>query len=236
MIENCAWLGYHKSNMNIRADERGALNVLLIPVILLSVLFVSAAAFGAWAFSKSQDYKNNVDAKVAVAVTANKAVVQAADAKTYAEAAKQPLMTYAGPEAYGSVHISYPKTWSLYVSTPVTSSGLPNNYFNPVSISSLSDSKSIYALRMQVLGQSYASVVNSFADSVKSGKTAVAPYTLSNVPNVIGIRADGLLNNGETGSMVVFPIRDKTLEIWTESATYVPDFNDTILPKVTFSP
>ena len=47
-------------------DQRGAINALLIPLILVIVFFLGAAGFGYWAFSERQDYKNNSDAKVAL--------------------------------------------------------------------------------------------------------------------------------------------------------------------------
>jgi len=39
------------------------------------------------------------------------------------------------------------------------------------------------------------------------------------------------------GSMVLVPLRDKTLKIWTEAdETYLKDFNENILPNYTFEP
>jgi hypothetical protein len=46
-----------------------------------------------------------------------------------------------------------------------------------------------------------------------------------------------LLNNPTgTGTMVLLPMRDKTLEIWTESNDYLNDFNTYVLPNMTFAP
>jgi flagellar basal body-associated protein FliL len=103
--------------MKLRYSEQGTMNVLLVPVITLALLFIAAGSFAAWAFSSRQDYKNNSDAKSAAAVAVNKSAVQAEDAKQFAEAAKNPLKPYVGPEAYGSVKVLYPKTWSAYVDT-----------------------------------------------------------------------------------------------------------------------
>jgi hypothetical protein len=38
------------------------------------------------------------------------------------------------------------------------------------------------------------------------------------------------------GILVLLPMRDKTLKIWTESTAYFTDFNTYILPNLTFSP
>lgn len=226
------------SSMKKTIGERGSMDVLLLPVIILAVLFVAAASFAVWAFAGRQDYKNNSDAKSAAAVAANKQVVQAADAKTYAEAAKNPLKTYSGPDAYGSVRISYPKTWSSYVDT--TSSSTPlNAYFHTDYVPS-TQSKQNYQLRIQVAAQTYDHVLSSYSTYVNHGTVTSAAYSLPKVPSVVGTRLSGAIfgtsTQGGQGTIVLIPLRDKTLEIWTESNDYLPDFNTYILPNVTFSP
>jgi hypothetical protein len=216
-------------------DERGQLNVLLIPVILLVLMLIGAGAFAVWAFNGRQDYKNNVDAKIVTAVAANTQKVQAADAQQYAEAAKQPLKTYVGPEAYGSVHISYPKTWSAYVDTTSSSVGL-NGYFYPDVVPSVTARTSVFALRVQVLQTPYSQAVGQFSGLLKEGKVTVTPYKLAKVPSVVGVRIDGQIAQNKQGSLVVLPLRDKTLEISTESSVFMPDFNTNILPNASFSP
>lgn len=216
-------------------DERGELNILLIPVILLVLLLVGAGAFAVWAYSGRQDYKNNVASKVSAAVETSKTNVQAADAKQYAEAAKQPFKVYVGPEAYGSVHISYPKTWSGYVDT--TSNSTPvNGYFYPDVVPSINDKNSSFALRIQLLQTPYDQVVSQFSSQVKQGVITITPYALPRVPSVVGVRIDGQITTTKQGSMIVLPMRDKTLEIWTEANTFLSDFNTNILPNITFSP
>lgn len=191
--------------------------------------------FGYWAYSGRQDYKDNVDAKIATAVEANTQKVQAADAKQFAEEAKQPLKTYVGPEAYGSVHISYPKTWSAYVDTTGGSIGL-NGYFYPDTVPSITARTSVFALRVQVVQTPYSQAVNQYSGVLKQGKVKVAPYTLPKVPSVVGVRVDGQITQDKQGSIVLLPLRDKTLEISTEANVFLPDFNANILPNATFSP
>lgn len=226
--------GYYYSMMQLR-DERGQLNILLIPVILLVLLLIGAAGFAVWAFNGRQLYKNNVDAKISAAVAANTQSVQATDAKQFAQAAKLPLKTYVGPEAYGSVHISYPKTWSAYVDTTATDPGL-NGYFYPDAVPSISSQTSTFALRVEVAQTSYNQVVSQFSGQLQQGTVTVTPYKLPLVPSVVGVRVDGQITATKQGSMVVLPLRDKTLEIWTESNSFLPDFNNNILPNLSFSP
>ena len=99
----------------IKLREHGSINILLIPLILLALFFIGAVGFGYWAYGQRQDYKDHSDQKANIAVDA---AVKAEDIKKdaqFAEDAKKPLKTYQGPEAFGGIQLSYPKTWSGYV-------------------------------------------------------------------------------------------------------------------------
>jgi hypothetical protein len=226
------------SSMKKLQGEQGGMNVLLLPVILLALFFIAAASFAVWAYQGRQDYKNNSDAKSAAAVAANKQVVQAEDAKQFAEAAKLPLKPYIGPETYGSLRVMYPKTWSAYVDIADASSRPLDVYFHSDYVPA-PELKQTYNLRIQVSAQSYSQFVNQYAALVKIGKVTAVPYSLPKVKDVAGLRLDGqvlLTDSKSSGTMILLPMRDKTLEIWTESPSYLPDFLNNILPNLTFSP
>lgn len=217
-----------------RIDSSDGSVASIVAIVLLGLGFAGAVGFGVWAFGGRQDYKNNVDAKIKTAVQANTKTVQAQDAKDYAEAAKNPLKTYTGPEAYGSVSLQYPRTWSGYV---VTGSSQPlDAYFNPDVVPSVSDQKSVFGLRVQVVASSYSQSVTQFQSLQKQGKVTVTPYALPKVPGTVGVRIDGQITPTKQGSVVVLPVRDKTLKLWIESNQFAADFNNIILPNASFSP
>lgn len=225
------------SSMKKNMGESGEMNILLVPVILLSLLFIIAGYFAFWAYGSRQDYKNNTDAKIAAAVAANTKSIQADDAKQYAEAAKNPLTVYTGPDAYGSVKVSYPKTWSAYVDT--TNSSLPlDAYFHPNYVPSV-NAQQTYNLRVQINSQSYSTVMTQYNGRIQTGKITAAAYSLPKVPNIVGTRLTGPVvpnNPNAAGVLVLLPLRSTTLEIWTESNDYLSDFNTYVLPNLTFSP
>lgn len=226
------------SNSNRLQGEQGSMNVLLVPVILLAVLFVAAASFAVWSFQSRQDYKNHSDAKVAAAVAVNKQQVQADDAKNFAEEAKKPLKPYIGPEQYGSLRILYPKTWSSYVDVSNAATQPLDAYFHDDYVPA-TEMKQTYQLRVRVVAQSYSTLLNQLSSQIKAGKATAAPYALPKVPDVAGTRLDGNViptNSQLTGTLILLPMRDKTLQIWTESPTYLPDFTGNILANMTFSP
>lgn len=222
--------------MKLKRSQTGAASTLLLPVILLAILFIGAGSFAVWAFGSRQNYKNNVDSIVAAKVADNTKTVQSKDAVQYAEAAKSPLKTYVGPDAYGSVHISYPKTWSAYIDTTNASNPL-DAYFHADYVPATSDPTASYNLRVQVVASSYDSVLSQYQGNVQAGTATASPYRLPKVPSVIGTRLDGqLFDNNGSGTLILLPLRDKTLKVWVESPTYLPDFTTYILPNLTFSP
>jgi len=218
----------------VAADERGALNALVLPLILLFLFFMGAMGFGLWAFSGRQDFKNNVDQKIAVAVSAAQKDTQASDAKQYAEQAKQPYDTYIGPSAFGNINLKYPRTWSAYVAEDSTNSTPVDGYFHPNFVPDLGNDNNNYALRVQVVQQSYDSVLQQYDGQVTNKQLTVAPYSLPKVPSVVGSRLEGQISDTKQGVMIVLPLRNMTLKIWTTA--YQPDLDNTILPNFSFQP
>jgi hypothetical protein len=64
-------------------------------------------------------------------------------------------------------------------------------------------------------------------------KITISPYQVSGVS---GARIDGEINKGQDGSLVVLPVRDKVLYVWTEDKTYIADFNNIVLKNLSFIP
>lgn len=232
----------------IKHNQDGASGVG-VSLVLTVLLLIGAIVFGIWAYSSRQDYKNNTDAKVVAAVAVAKKQEAVVKDKQFAEESKNPLKTYAGPQAYGSIVLKYPKTWSGYIvdssnsdnggsSTPI------DGYFQPGIVPSVSDTNSVFALRLQVLGQSYSQTLNGVNSSGSQSTTppVVKPYALPKVPKTVGVMITGSLpvsggsGNDKTGVMVILPLRSQTLELWTEGNQYTHDFNKYILPNFTFSP
>jgi hypothetical protein len=202
-------------------------------------LLIGALSFGAWAFTSRQDYKSNSDAKAAAAVELAKQHEDVLKQKEYDEKEKNPLKTWNGPEAYGSLVLKYPKTWSGYVATASSATANSNNlvdaYFTPDVLPSITDQASTFALRIQVLNQSYADVLERFSQKSQDAPT-VAAYSLPQLPKIVGVKVTGAVNDKDNVTMVVLPLRAQTIELWTEGPQYVDDFNNNILKYFSFSP
>jgi hypothetical protein len=209
--------------------------------ILLTVLLVISLVFGGWAFSKMQDYKNNSDQKTAQAVAQAEANQKTQLQAQFDEQSKSPNKTFHGSSTYGSVSFSYPKTWSAYVDTSSTSEPI-NAYFHPNEVPGI-QSKTAYALRLELLSTDYAQIVQQFSSQIQQGTLTAKAYTppkLNGVTNVQpGTLFSGQINSSDStqiGTLLAIKVRDKTLEISTQSADYLADFNNTILPSLSFAP
>lgn len=217
-------------------NQDGAINGLVVSLVLAVLLLIGALAFGAWAFNSRQDYKEHTDNKVNAAVTVATQQESATKDAQFAQEAKKPLKTYQGPEPYGSLLVSFPKTWSAYVDDTGTGSSLVDGYFAPGVVPAAAAPHSVFALRVQVLNQAYAQTLQSFSSQQQSGKLTVSAYALPKLPKIVGVEAVGQITNTTNVTMVVLPLRSNTLEIWTEGNQYLSDFNNNILPNFSFSP
>jgi hypothetical protein len=220
------------SSMSLNYRQGGYLNSLIIPLVAVLVLFVGAAGFGLWAFMERQDYKNNSDQKAAAAAADQKEATQAEDAAKYAEESKNPLKTFVGPSAFGGVAIQYPKTWSGYIIQDEANNVPLNAFFHPDVVPSTGN----YALRIAIVDQPYNKVLEGYKDAITKGTVAVSAYQLPKVPSITGSRVDGEIDKDKQGSLVMFPIRNVTLEVWTEATQYIDDFNTHVLPNLSFAP
>jgi hypothetical protein len=209
--------------------------------IILTVLLIASLVFGGWAFSKMQDYKNNSDKKTAAAVAvANK--IQAAQLQAqFDQQSKSPNKTFTGSPTYGSITFNYPKTWSAYVDTSSSSEPI-NGYFYPDIVPG-TQSKTAYALRVELVSSDYSQIMQQFSSQITQGTVtskAYVPPKLQGTANVAaGSYLSGQINSQDqtqNGNMLVMKVRDKTLEIYSESTTFAADFNNTVLSGLSFAP
>ena len=209
---------------------------LYVAIAVVSLLLLAALIFGVWAFMSRQDYKSNSDEKAQAAVlVANEQQKKDLEAQ-FAEQEKSPLKSYTSPASSGSVKIVYPKTWSAYVAESATGSNPVDGYFY-VNFVPAVNGKNNYYLRLQVVDTAYKSVADSYNSAAKQGTVKISAYVPEQVKNATpGIRVDGQLDAQKKGSMVILPLRDKTLKVWTENEASAADFNNIVLKNLTYSP
>lgn len=208
---------------------------LIVPLVLSVILLLASLGFGIWAFTSRADYKNNSDKKSADAVALAVQRESSRKDKEFVEKEKLPLKKYLGPAAFGTLEISYPKTWSAFITELDKGSTPVDGYFHPNFVPGL-QSGTAFALRMQVTSQAYDQEMKQFETKGKTGKVKITAYSPKNVAGVVGARVDGEISTGHQGTMILLPLRDKTIKIYTESQQFVGDFNSIILENLKFIP
>jgi hypothetical protein len=218
------------------AQPRKGMNILLIPFVLTIIFLLASIGFGVWAFMGRQDYKNNVDPKIAQAVQIAQQETSTAKDKEFVEKEKFPVKEYKAPQTAGSLYVVYPKTWSGFVTERSEGDELINGYFHPNYVPGV-QSGTDFALRVRVLSRTYSEHLKQFEAKAKAGKVKIAPYAAPKLgKGVVGVRIDGEINTGQKDTMVLFPLRDKVIEVSTESAQFLGDFENIVLANLKFSP
>lgn len=209
-----------------KLNQRGLINPLVIPLVLsvLALIGVSVVAF--MYYGNYVDQRDNVNQKITDAVEVANAKQKKELQAEFVEKEKEPNKVYTSPEIYGSVKLSYPKTWGAFVSE--SGSGI-EFYAHPNYV----PAKGVnYALRMSVTDRNFAKEVKTYDQSVKKGELTAVSITTS---KTTGTRLDGLLKKDQAGTIAIFPLRDKTLRVWTENRDYQGDYENT-LKNLSFVP
>jgi len=205
----------------------------MIVIVVLIVITLGGIATSGWALYHYYQEKNTVDEQVKDAVAKNTETEQQKAEQQIEAAAKNPNSLFAGPADYGSLNFKYPRTWSVYIAQNGTEGSTYTAYLNPGTVPSVNSSATTqYALRVTIQEADYSSVVNQNQSLVREGKLTSSAITIN---GETGTRLDGSFTSSIRGAEVIFKLRDKTVTIRTDANTFLPDFNNTILPSVKFN-
>lgn len=202
---------------------------LMIAVIsLLVVLFIVAGSVAIWAYEKYQGASTNLNAQIdKAALVAQKKQADTDEAKFIARE-KQPNQQFVGPDNYGRVTFDYPKTWSVYVASDVsTNGGTYSAYLNPGVVPPIENASGPqqFALRVTIEQNTYSSVLQNYQQQIQGNLMTSSSFSAN---GHTATRFDGTFSDGIRGSVVVFQIRDKVLTVRTDANTFDSDFNNVI--------
>jgi len=201
--------------------EDGSEKVWMITTICLTIVFVGVSALAVWLYMNYSDQKNNVDDKISAAVAIAKQSQAEVDETKFAQREKEPNRQFVGPDDYGRLTFSYPKTWSAFINKDVSSGGTYEAYLNPVTVPPISAIQQ-FSLRVTIEEKAYDKVLATYDQLVKKGDLKSSSVS---VDGNSGTRLDGAFSKDIRGSAVIYKIRDKTLTIRTDADTFKADFN-----------
>ncbi len=208
----------------------------IVKTILLIVLSLTTMTFIGlfiWMYLQFDEAKTDVDAKIADAVNVAKVEQAEKDEADFLEREKDPYRNFAGPIDYGELSFKYPKTWSLYLAKDAANGGDFEAYFNPIEVEAISND-SIYALKVQIVNQSYESVAESYQRDVSAKESTLSVSSVT-INGTTGNRYVGVIpGTSFNGIIVIFKIRDKTAILQTYSTLFEADFNN-VIDSITFN-
>jgi len=215
----------------LNKDQRGEINHLTIPFVIVLVLALGFGVFSVWAFAGYSEQKNNVDVIVATEVVEAQKAQEVVLRAEFAQEQKNPYKQYVSGSTNGSIKIVYPKTWSALIDEQETGSASFDAHFHPDFVPG-GTPDTLFGARVEIVNSDYAQVLSGYQRDVEDGDLKARAIKVS---GATATRFDGLIENDVTGAVVVLPLRDKTVMIWTESANYLGDF-DRIIKNLTYSP
>jgi hypothetical protein len=223
-----------KLNRVKKLNNVGAANPLLLGLVASSTLFVIALVFGISQMSKVGDYEKNLEEKVAVQVAEETKVIEEQKQAEFDEREKAPYKFWTSPTQYGSIKVGFPKTWSYYLSLDESAraSKAIDLYAYPDYVPEISRDQR-YALRLTLQTADYNKILDGYRKESERNSLEIGTVQISNVS---GIKIRGLIERNVSGTLVVFPIRDKVLTVWTESRDYESDFENIVLKNLSFIP
>ena len=207
-------------------------NPLTVPLAMAALMSVVFAGLTVYFYAQSREVRQNIDDKVAAAIVEAEAGIRKQLQKEFDEKAKRPFDTYQASPVLSGVKIVYPRTWSAYVIEDPDGRRQINGYFHPDYVPTAKTGVK-YALRLILEDGDYAKELKDYQRDIDSGSVKASPIRVSGVK---GTRLDGAIEKGVNSSMVIFPIRDKVLKVWTQSPDFLDDFNNTIVKNLSFNP
>lgn len=210
-----------------KLNQDGAMNALLIPLIVATICFFVAAGLSISYYNKFIDQRDRNQPKIEAAVEDAKETQRKQMEADFTEKEKRPTKQFTSPSEFGGVVLTFPKTWSSYVENK----GSEFQYYgHPNYVPSEGVN---YALRMSVVSRQFAQEIKQYDAQVKKNELKATSVMAS---GVTGTRLDGFLSKKMEGSMLIFPLRDKTLRVWTESKNFRGDFDNIVLKSFSFVP
>ena len=206
----------------IVSRSSGAISGSLIAIVALALLAVLFGGFGAWAYSQyakvSTDVKGQVDDAVAKAVKDQVAI----DEKKFTEREKQPLRQFAGPDDYGRLTFSYPKTWSAHQGSDISKGGgvTYTAFLHPILVPPVTDTQKI-AMRISIEQKLYEDVLKSYDPLLKKGDLQSGAWSNGKYS---GTLITGQFSKDIRGRAVIIKMRDRTLTVRSDADVFKDDF------------
>ena len=223
-----------------------------ILTVLFGLLTIGAGVVFVMIFSEYNHYKNDQEQIIQNAVDKARENEREKRNEDFAWARKgwdvsdqgivSPLKFahFKSPEKFGAIEFDYPLTWSVYQkndATKITDTNRYDVYFDEGIVKPATDGSS-HALHIKLESRLYEIVLKDFQKNIDQGQLKAVPYVLPGRTgdDYTGVRLDGKLETGASGTLILLKAREKTLSIRSDLSNYHLDFLEIVLPSLQFIP
>lgn len=212
--------------------------LLKIIAIILGVIILIMVGVGAWLANKASVNDKALNEKYQAGISEGRSIQKSEDRKEVREATENPFRTYKAPNQYGGFEVSFPKNWSLAIDS--TSSAPIIGLSHPDLVDIKNDN---FALRFTLDNMKFTDTQKKYDRFMKESKRNLESSS-TKVSGIDAIRYTGDIETTSSdpskrkkvGTIVIVPVRDKTLIFQTDSNENYLNYLNEILSKVKIYP
>lgn len=208
----------------------------IIAIVILTLTTIASLGLLAYVYTEFVAARTDVDGQIATAV-AEAQLAQAEELeKKFAEEEKKPNRTFSAPEDYGNLSFQFPKTWSVYIDSDI-SSGTKDYiaYLHPGEVPAYpSSDATITAITITIKDTTVDKVTAAYDKLLEKGNMTAETVKV-NKGTYSATLYRGTVKKSFIGMIAIMKIRDKVAIIQTDSSSaYEEDFMR-ILNSLTFN-
>lgn len=197
-------------------DNKKAEGSKTIIIFVLAILVAIFAGLFVWKFLDWSNVNSTIDYKVEQRVADQERQIGDRLEAAYEAERNSDTTTFLGPNVYGSLTFSYPKTWSAYIEKDESlNNGIYSAYLNPSSVGPIT-ADSVFALRIRIENTDIKQAVASYDKEVMDGTMTSSAVSLNNS----SLSATVYTKNDNSSKIAVFkiPNRNQVVILSTDSA------------------
>lgn len=204
----------------------------LVLTLVFGFLTLVFLALFVWALMGKNNAEQAVEERISQAVSEAREDQKQLDAAAEQKRRESNTRTFSAGSIFGNLQVDIPKPWSLYVEKDASGKLQLDAYAHPNAVTVSDDEDAPFALRFTFEDTLYQDEIASLNRTVEQGDLSARAVTVAGAK---GTRFKGEIDRNTTGHMVVLPVRDKTVKLWTEGSAFTDQFN-TILNNVSLNP
>ncbi|MFI5240329.1 MAG: hypothetical protein ACHQUB_01300 [Candidatus Saccharimonadia bacterium] len=205
-------------------SAKSEVNIFLISSIFLGVMVVVVAIIAIVIFGNERHVQSQLSIASQTYIAQGKATQLKTDQQNALIAGETPFRDYVAPELYGGFDIKFPKDWNAYVIEDDSQLNQVVLYLNPsfVTLSGQNPATNSYAFRAVLINERSTTVIANLVGIAKTNGVTNKSVTVSGIASTW---YDGKFDQFHNGVLVLVPVRDKTLELITDTHDYLTEFN-----------